>query len=132
MQSIKVKHNVEMGHRLSLQDSKCNQLHGHSWWVELEIFGEPDAYGMIEDFHRVKKVFREFLDNSFDHLTLVNMDDPLMDLGLPGVVPFPKDPTVENFAEYIGQWAVSQFRINGRTIKVTVWEASTNAATWES
>lgn len=134
MQSIKVKHNMEMAHRLSLTPGKCEAIHGHSWWVELEIAGPVDSKGMILEFGEVKKVFREYLDTTFDHQLLLHNNDPVAkDHLLPGLVTVPWDPTTENVAMAIGLWAIKQFKYPYTTykIKVTVWETSVNAATWE-
>jgi 6-pyruvoyl tetrahydropterin synthase/QueD family protein len=133
MQSIIVKHNVEMAHRLYMQpNSKCYNLHGHSWWVEAEIFGEPDNNGMIIDFAIVKKEFRVYLDSNFDHHCCLNDLDPLaFGNTAPGVVTVECDPTVENMARIWGEWLQQSFG-DKYSYKVKVWEASTNAATWSS
>lgn len=129
LQSIIVKHNVEMGHRLYHQpDSKCFQLHGHSWWVEVEITGPLDDEGMILDFAVVKKMVRTYLDSNYDHHFVVNRWDPLMKFQLPGVVPVEVDPTVENMARIWGEHFTACFP--GMQVGVRLWEASTNAATW--
>jgi|SRR5215471_5148665 len=137
-QTILIKHNVEMGHRLSLQPgSKCYQLHGHSWWVEVEITGEVTESGMILDFALVKRIVRTYLDNHFDHHMCLNENDPLVkELPLEvqhnwGIVQIPMDPTVENMARHWGYWIEESFG-NNYQYYVKVWEASTNAATWRS
>jgi 6-pyruvoyl-tetrahydropterin synthase len=116
-QSIIVTHNVEMGHRLSQQpDSKCYHLHGHSWWIELELFAPLDDKGMVGglNFGDVKKTWREYLDIHFDHHMCLNEDDPLVQMlyGEPhsdvstfklwGITTIPYDPTVENMASLWG------------------------------
>jgi 6-pyruvoyltetrahydropterin/6-carboxytetrahydropterin synthase len=137
-QTIIVKHNVEMGHRLHEQpESKCYNMHGHSWWVELEIEGELDDHGMIMDFGDVKKSWRRYLDANFDHHFVVNKADPLWDLSggpmqvIQGVVGINCDPTVENMARIWGEQARELFGDRFHYY-VRVWEASTNAATWRS
>lgn len=141
MQSIKVRHNMEMAHRLSQTPGKCAQIHGHSWWVELEIIGLVDERGMLEglDYGKVKAVFRGYLDETFDHHLLLNKNDTLTDFELPGTTRFEEDPTTENVARHIGTWAQKTFdeiiaphdfvRVHYR---VVVWETSVNCATWES
>lgn len=139
MQSIIIRHNVEMAHRLSQQpDSKCHNIHGHSWWVEAEIIGKPDKHGMILDFATVKKAFRGYLDSTFDHHCCLNWQDDwceatslASDSNLPGLVTIPCDPTVENMARIWGEWLQEAFT-NEFDYKVKVWEASSNAATWAS
>jgi 6-pyruvoyl-tetrahydropterin synthase len=153
VQSVAVRHNVEMAHRLSLLPGKCENVHGHSWWVELELFGEPNKNGIILNFSDIKKAFRYFLDTNFDHHCALNGDDWLAQslyafmpqegegedswvksMGeLPGLVKFVGDPTTENFARVIGEWAhefVEQWKNPITRILVTVWETSVNCATW--
>jgi 6-pyruvoyltetrahydropterin/6-carboxytetrahydropterin synthase len=139
MQSVKVKHNVEMAHRLSQLPGKCEQIHGHSWWVTLEVFGEPDATGVIINFTDMKKAFRGFLDGHYDHRLLLNKQDPLLeDVPEPGQTLYPGlqvmkgDPNTENFAELILQWAIGLYGGgNTECIRVEVWETSVNCATSE-
>jgi 6-pyruvoyltetrahydropterin/6-carboxytetrahydropterin synthase len=131
-QSIIVRHNVEMGHRLSQQPmSKCYQLHGHTWWIELEIEGVPREDGMILDFSFVKSIWRGYLDEKFDHHTVLYDADPIVRHEIEGVVTVPFDPTVENMAKMWGAWI--KYRLGSQyDYYVKVWEASTNAATWRS
>lgn len=147
MQSISIRHNCEMGHRLSLQpDSKCFHLHGHSWWIDLELFGHTDATGMIINFADVKSLWRTYLDQYFDHHMCLNVDDPLAVLIEQtlellantyerwGIRLIDCDPTVENMARIWGEAArdmfVSSFFPNVKGVRISVQEASTNHATW--
>jgi 6-pyruvoyltetrahydropterin/6-carboxytetrahydropterin synthase len=146
MQTIKVKHNVEMAHRLYETPGKCQNIHGHSWWVELELGGEVDNHGLLEtlDFGMIKKHFRKWLDTQYDHRVLLNARDPwsqvigyvydvdgnVEKLALPGRAVFNGDPTTENFATEIGSWAKGFFACP--LTNVTVWETSVNCATWSS
>lgn len=144
MPSITVRHNVEMGHRLSKQpDSKCFHLHGHSWWVELTIYGPLDvSSGMILEFGSVKARWRTWLDEYFDHHLLLAQDDPLVQslklwhgntaeaqMREWGITKMPTagDPTVENVAAMFHQMAAEMF---GSRFKyhIELWEASTNKA----
>lgn len=130
MQTIKVRHNMEMAHRLFETPGKCQQIHGHSWWVELEIAGKVDPHGMILEFGEVKKTFRAHLDTTFDHHLLLNQNDILMRDQLPGVRAFSADPTTENIASAIADWARTEFS-RKFTYRITVWETAVNGATAE-
>jgi 6-pyruvoyltetrahydropterin/6-carboxytetrahydropterin synthase len=139
--SIKVKHNVEMAHRLFMTPGKCESIHGHSWQVELELFGEVNAYGLLADldFGLVKSDFRGYLDETFDHRLLLNPLDPwagphLLEekfAYLPGVKLFDGygDPTTENMAACIGEWA-SGLYTKITAVTCNVWETRVNNATW--
>jgi 6-pyruvoyl-tetrahydropterin synthase len=151
--TIKLRHNVEMGHRLSEQpNSKCFHLHGHSWNVELSISGVVDAHGMVIDFGRVKKEMRTYLDTLFDHHLCLNVKDPLVtiladaiDDECPplsgdrtpgelikewGITIVQCDPTVENMARIWGEHMRNIFGQNyGYVVEVS--ETKTNSAVWE-
>lgn len=133
---------MEVAHRLSLLPGKCENIHGHSMWVELEMWGPLDGNGILAglDFGKVKKAFRQYIDTNFDHHCLLNKDDVLVALlggleGPYGVAPCNDDPTTEFLAAWIGQWACKEFvnnstRIPIKQVKVTVHETSVNCATW--
>lgn len=141
--TIKVRHNVEMAHRLFETPGKCENIHGHSWWVELEIceWSEGvDEHGLFAglDFGVVKQSLRAFLDANYDHRVLLNSEDHWSHVlyvnsprgsRLPGLQTMNGDPTTENFAKLVGEWAQRTFGVEHRYV-VTVWETSVNAATW--
>jgi len=83
-------------------------------------------------------VFRQYLDTEYDHRLLLNREDPwaqpfdLYDVvandpvngkTLPGLQPCDGDPTTENIARWIADWACAEFRTD-----VVVWieETRTN------
>ena len=102
------------------------------------------------DFGTLKTGFRGFLDGYLDHHILLNEDDdlagPLTSFehadtgagnrrnfpdGLPGLRRCASDPTTENLAQWIGDWAANQLaipRVFG--VQVTVHETAVNQATY--
>jgi 6-pyruvoyl-tetrahydropterin synthase len=99
--------------------------------------------GMIMDFGEVKKKFREFLDTNYDHHLLLNPTDPLITfmgdndphyrglLNNWGVtVTDGRDPTVENFASIIYEWAKKTWTDDWFKFNVKVYEAATNCASY--
>lgn len=137
MNLIAVKHNIEVAHRLSLLPGKCQNIHGHSMQVELELSGgELDERGIYEgiDFGSFKKTFREHLDAEYDHRLLLNTSDPLVSgtahapgMLLPGQRLCPGDPTTENIALWIAEWAENDAGPYN-VVRVIVWETATNMA----
>ena len=148
MQSVSVKHNVEMAHRLQLP-GKCQNIHGHTWQVTFEIHDDPNREtGIIVDFHQMKRVFREYLDNKYDHKLCMWIGDPWLgqlrdaskrpdgiELYPPGLLVMDEDPTTENFARWIGrdmrlltwEWPHGPNRL----LRITVEEGLHNGASWE-
>lgn len=129
-QMIAVRHNVEMAHRLSQTPGKCQQIHGHSWNVILKLVGDTDETGKVIEFGVVKEQFRRYLDIHFDHHLLLYVYDPLIrDTGFPerypGIQTFEADPTTENFAAHLLQWAHKTFDMKA---EVEVWETAVNMA----
>jgi 6-pyruvoyl-tetrahydropterin synthase len=151
---IAVKHNIEVAHRLYLTQGKCEKIHGHSMKVTLNLEAVYDPKNGIAkvdmqplEFGAVKKAFRGFLDSEFDHRLLLNSDDPFAQplwvnqsqaaargelhkqpsTYLPGLQPFDGDPTTENIARIIAQWAANEFTTS---CVVEVWETDVNNATF--
>ncbi len=140
--AITVRHNIEVAHRLSLLLGKCENIHGHSMWINLTIFGRIDNRGLLAglDYGGVKKLFRGYLDTEYDHRLLLNADDPLIQgAGIdeafnlyPGLNPFLGDPTTERIAQKICEWANEDLlaKIAAVGVRVEVWETAVNAAVY--
>jgi 6-pyruvoyltetrahydropterin/6-carboxytetrahydropterin synthase len=140
--SIQVEHNIEVAHRLTQTPGKCQQVHGHSMWVELEMWGEVDDNGILAGvmFGDLKTRFRHHLDTTYDHHWLLNYEDPLVleceraGIDLPGLEKCKGDPTTENIAKWIGGWGlhfIGQLAVTIPRLRVVVHETKVNVATWE-
>lgn len=142
---------MEIAHRLSLAPSrsKCFAIHGHGMQVELEFLVEQGADGMAinaanqpMEFGAMKQMFRNHIDDRYDHHLVLNESDPwarelilwnpesLDDLNrpaaiLPGLVTVPGDPTTENLAKWIAEWACANYRCD---VVCNVEETATNGA----
>jgi 6-pyruvoyltetrahydropterin/6-carboxytetrahydropterin synthase len=83
---------VEAAHRLPTvpEDHKCSRLHGHSFKLEIYVFGEVEENsGWIMDFADIKRAFQP-LYNRLEHHYLNEIE------GL-------ENPTSENLAFWIWQ-----------------------------
>jgi len=137
---ICVSHNFETAHRLFTVPGKCQNLHGHSWQVELTIVGAGlDGREMLIEYGELKRSFRGWIDDNLDHGAMLHVGDPLLpvfkELGMK-YYPFDSNPTVEavaaEIAEVVGE-QILPFCENGencRLVAVKVKETSTNAACW--
>lgn len=146
---------MEVAHRLSLLPGKCQQIHGHSMMVTLDLRGfdinENGIAGGI-DFGALKKLFRNFIDTNYDHhLHLNQLDEWAEDqisctvLGgqtnlarrLPGLVTHPGDPTVENLAKWIAEAMAEELYVHFNIqnscpveLCISIAETGTNGASW--
>jgi len=82
-------------HRLPDYKGQCNNLHGHTWKVEITIEGKPSPKnGMIFDFSILKAIVQEYVILRLDHTYLNYLI---------------KNPTAENIAVWI--WAALKQKI---------------------
>src|SRR5258708_4908300 len=49
------RYRFEAAHRLEWHPGRCRRLHGHSYVLEVEIFGELDDRGVVMDFAEVEE-----------------------------------------------------------------------------
>lgn len=148
---LKFAHDIQVGHRLYLQPGKCQQIHGHSMTVllNLQVSFNEDGYaindlGTMIEFGTAKKVFRGHLDEFYDHHLVLNENDPwaqplhqtgyskaprqedghFTPMTLPGLRKVPGDPSTENIAKWIAEYMSNAFNC---TVYVEVEETGTNA-----
>lgn len=139
---LNVTHNMELAHRLYTLPGKCQNIHGHSMQVTLELVAPMDnnGYALGDDgtpleFGAIKKTFRAYIDKLFDHHLHLNELDPwAKELSprslppkfepLPGLVAWPGDPSTENLAKWIFEAMNQQIRHNVCAVKIA--ETGTN------
>jgi 6-pyruvoyl-tetrahydropterin synthase len=164
---LKIRHNMEIAHRLSLDTGKCQNIHGHGMQVELVLLVSPGPEGMAVngrgdklEFGAMKKAFRKYIDEVYDHRLVLNQEDewaqPIYQVAevqtymtykvmtegegpeevlkakltndqkfLPGLSLVRADPTVENLAKWIAEWACHQFSCD---VICRIDETKTNGA----
>ena len=141
-------HEIACGHRVYGHESKCSQLHGHNYRFELTVAAdELDALGRVIDFGVIKSLLCGWLEDHWDHKTLLWTQDPLwmtmkqwaltltgreQSQALSAVVCLPVNPTAENIAAHFGA-DVAPALLAGtvvRCVKVVVWETSKCSAAW--
>lgn len=123
----------DAAHRVLRHESKCSTLHGHRYAAELTCAADYglDSVGRVIDFGVVKAVVGTWVDDNWDHTTIVNKDDTsLLDWckqeSAQGKRPpwaMDGEPTAENIASTLMQIANSLLHGSGvRVVEVKVWE----------
>ena len=66
----------EAAHRVMRHESKCAHLHGHSYSAEITCTVDAlDSVGRVVDFGVIKASVGAWIDETWDHGTLVNGED---------------------------------------------------------
>ncbi len=118
------------GHRLHRHGGKCEFFHGHNYVADFYVTAdEVDDVGRVIDFADLKKLFKGWLDEHWDHGFILNKMD---DNGLAAVkmvepckyFVLPYNPTAENMAIYLlHEVCPTLLAGTGATAtKVVIWE----------
>ena len=136
---------IDMGHRVPNHKSKCKNLHGHRYKIEVGVDdkiicekGTSDE-GMVIDFGDLKEIMMDNIDKNFDHGFVIYNGDQFLEMfgNLKNkyeqkiiIVDF--IPTAENLAKH--WFELIKPKLEERKIKikhVKVWETPTSTATYE-
>jgi 6-pyruvoyltetrahydropterin/6-carboxytetrahydropterin synthase len=116
MFELMVEDTFDAAHALRGYEGACENLHGHTWKVQVFLRGHKlNKLGLLEDFKNIKLRLAQTL-KAYDH-KLIN-DTPPFDK---------KNPTSEHLAETIYQLLKRNYR---NLSKVTVWESATTNASY--
>lgn len=136
---------IDMGHRVPNHKSKCRNLHGHRYVIELGVDdkvivekGSSDE-GMVIDFGDLKQVLESEIENNFDHGFVMSSSDNLSQIflqlkGEHNLKIYFVDfiPTAENLAKY--WYEILKDTLLSRDIQikyVKVFETPTSTATYQ-
>ncbi|MEL7500021.1 MAG: 6-carboxytetrahydropterin synthase [Planctomycetota bacterium] len=133
------KVNFCAGHRLLGHEGKCANLHGHNYLAEFYVTGnEIDELGRVVDFSDIKRLFKGWIDDHWDHGFILWDDDSNAIDAIEQVQPhkiyrLPYNPTAENLARYllteIGPQLISTIRGYDLVLsKVVIWETENSSA----
>lgn len=122
-------------------DSHCKYNHGYGLVIKLTFESDTlDMTNWVVDFGSLKS-FKQQIETTFDHKTLVAGDDPHLPwfleaqrLGIVDLVVV-EHTGCEKFAELIGECAVIWLKDAGYSdsvhlVSCEVWEHSANSASW--
>ena len=110
MYYVKKRLEISASHHLNLSyKSKCENLHGHNWIIEIYMKSKKlNSDGMVYDFTYIKEKIKSKLDHQ-------NLNDVLDGI----------NPTAENIAKWIAN------ELGEKCYKVTVQESEGNLAMYE-
>lgn len=109
MSSISCTRRVEFdaAHRVMEHESKCKHLHGHRYVIEATFSAtQLDSLGRVVDFGVVKETLGGWIDEHWDHTTILHEKDTPLGVSISGhtaqkIYYLPMNPTAENMAEYL-------------------------------
>ena len=120
MYELKVVTRFAAAHRLTMVGTKCENMHGHNWKIEVFLTGEKlDEAGVVMDFGDIKTRLREIIGR-LDHQYL---NELAMFQG--------RQPSSERIAAYIAaelQQAIQHPSV--RVSRVSAWESEDACATY--
>ncbi|ALM75133.1 6-pyruvoyl trahydropterin synthase family protein [Thermococcus barophilus] len=123
----------DSSHFLALPyDSKCLRIHGHTYNVDVEIWGDLDERGMIFDFNHLSNLIKEvdhriltsieWIKEEGDHIIIVQNDKELKLPKKEVVIVDAPNVTAELIAEWFAKRVAEKAGENVKRIKVRVWE----------
>ena len=121
MFELRVLTRFAAAHQLTMVGTKCENLHGHNWKIEVYVKGSSlDAGGVLVDFGVIKRHVRELME-TLDHKFLNELD--YFQDGTP--------PSSENIAKYLADNLTTRLDLPGiRVSRVTAWESDDASATY--
>jgi len=124
------------GHRLHKHGGKCEYFHGHNYMADFYVTGlGVDAVGRVIDFAELKKLFKGWIDEHWDHGFVLNESDENGLAAVRMVEPcryyvLPYNPTSENMATYLLREVCPKL-LAGKGVtatKVVLWESAESFA----
>lgn len=124
------KHEIHAGHRVCNSNSKCENIHGHSYIIHFYCHANDlNDIGMVIDFSVIKHTLCKWLDDNYDHRLILWEKDPWKERLLEidnSIVTVPYNPTAENIANHllniVAPDLLKKYPI--RVVKVVVEETS--------
>ena len=107
MLSCSRKIEFDAAHRVCQHESKCKYLHGHRYVIEASFTAkELDTLGRIVDFGVIKKKLGSWIDEHWDHTTILYHKDTELGEAIAAITKqkifyLPSNPTAENMAHYL-------------------------------
>jgi len=135
---------IDLGHRVPNHKSKCRNLHGHRYIIEVgvddKVISIPGASneGMVIDFGDLKQIMMEQIDAEYDHGFVMYDFDEFADIFkqikyknnlFQKIIFVPFIPTAENLSKHWFEKIKPFLKEKQIAIKyVKVWETPTSTA----
>jgi len=126
----------DAGHRLLGHESKCRNVHGHRYRLELSVAAPRlDTVGRVIDFSVVKRLVGGWIDEHWDHGYLARIEDPVLhtaaDAGLKVWV-MAVEPTAENMVSILVAQAQELLEPHDiEVVRARLWETPNCYVDWE-
>lgn len=141
MKKVTKEITFDCAHMLSNYDGKCNNLHGHTYKVRVQLEGDLKTEGsqldMLVDFNELKSAMQLLIMDKFDHALVISGDgfrekaeDELLDWAMKynkKVFVMPRRTTAEQIAQFIKTEMYGYFK-GAYNVIVQVWETPTSYA----
>jgi len=120
MYELKVVTSFAAAHQLTMVGSKCENMHGHNWRIEVYLTGEKlNAGGVLVDFGEIKAHLAEVMEK-LDHKFLNELE--YFSDG---------NPSSENIAYFVATELQTRMdNSSARVSKVAAWESDDACATY--
>ncbi len=120
MYELKVVTRFAAAHLLAIVGSKCENMHGHNWKIEVYVTGEKlNTAGVLVDFGEIKAHLAEVM-KKLDHKFLNELDH-FSD----------GNPSSENIAQFVARELQAKIdNSSARISRVAAWESDDACATY--
>ncbi len=108
----------DAAHRILKHESKCKMLHGHRYAVEATfVANHLDDLGRVIDFGEIKEVLGKWIDDNFDHNTILSIKDKALGDEIEKqtgqkIFYLDENPTAENIAKFLHEKICPQLFAN--------------------
>ena len=138
---ITKRFHFEMAHTLFEYDGLCRNIHGHSYYLEVTISGEPcnepghPRDGMVMDFGELKNLVKTNVVNTFDHALMVSShvsegQKQLLSHTTDRFIVVDFQPTSENLVVYIASILQPLLPLSVTLFSIRLYETENSFAEW--
>lgn len=124
----------DAAHVLTNHQGLCKNLHGHTYRVDVTVFGD-ESTDMVIDFKELKNLANEVICSVFDHAFIYNTESvgeceiaAVVEKNGMRTVPIPFRSTAENLAKHFYSLLSPRIVEPSRLDAVKVWETADSCA----